>query len=271
LLVVGVALVVVGLAAPAAGAAETAFTETCADVYGKRAVDGGPPRLWAERQFTSAEGSVSLSAVVPAGVDAKSTVCGQSFLKTQGSFGPVTRRSEKTCYPGGKSGSFSALARSPSPPSERKAPEERSTPTTRAPLFSPPSASPSPSPPSSTSRDEDFKPPWPPWEKAPRMAPSPPATTVTTTAALERTPTTRKSAAEEAAPASTSSPGAPSSTLPRTGAGVVVLMGIAAVALFSGRTLRRASYVIEDNLPVPAVPIDDEDLDPTLVLGRRWY
>jgi hypothetical protein len=51
----------------------------------------------------------------------------------------------------------------------------------------------------------------------------------------------------------------------------VVLIGIAAVALFSGRTLRRASYVIEDNLPVPAVPIDDEDLDPTLVLGRRWY
>jgi hypothetical protein len=318
LFVVGAALAVVALAAPAARAAETTFTETCADVYGKRAVgdldkttdpspgstvlsgqrvtvtlewptfavagerahrvmeclsvDGGPPRLWAERQFTSAEGSVSLSAVVPTGLEPKSTVCGQSFLKTQGSFGPVTRRSEKTCYPGGKSGSFSALARSPSPPSERNAPENRSTPTTRAPLFSPPSDSPWPSPPSSsTSRDENFAPPWPPWEKAPRVAASPPATTVTTAAPAERTPTTRKSAAaEEAAPATTST-GAPSSTLPRTGAGVVVLIGIAAVALFSGRTLRRASYVIEDNLPVPAVPIDDEDLDPTLVLGRRWY
>lgn len=314
LFVVGAALVVVGLVTPAAGAAEAAFTETCAEVYGKRAVgdlekttdpspgntvlsgqnvsvtlewptfavagerahrvmeclsiDGGPPRLWAERQFTSAEGTVSLSAVVPAGVEPKSTVCGQSFLKTQGSFGPVTRWSEKTCYPAGKSGSFSALARSPSPPSERRAPENRSTPTTRAPLFSPPSPSP---PSSSTSRDEDFAPPWPPWEKAPRVAASPPATTVTTTAAHERTPTTRKSAAaEEAAPATTST-SAPSSTLPRTGAGMVVLLGIAAVALFSGRTLRRASYVIEDNLPVPAVPVDEEDLDPTLVLGRRWY
>lgn len=312
LFVVAVALVVVGLAAPAAGAAETDFTETCSDVYGKRAVgnlgkttdpspgspvlsgqsvsvtlewptfavagerahrvmeclsvDGGPPRLWAERQFSSAEGSVSLSVVVPDSVGPESTVCGQSFLKTQGSFGPVTRRSEKTCYPAGKSGSFSALARSPSPPAERKAPENRSTPTTRAPLFSPPSP-----PSSSTSRDEEFLPPWPPWEEAPRVAASPPATTVTTTAAVERTPSTRKSAgAGQAAPAATSTD-APSSTLPRTGAGLVVLIGIAAVALFSGRTLRRASYAIEDNLPVPAVPIDDEDLDPTLVLGRRWY
>jgi hypothetical protein len=317
----GVALVAVGLAAPAAAGAatETTFHETCAEVYGKRAVgdlekttdpppgstvtpgqqvtvtlewptfavagqrahrvmeclsiDGEAPQLWAERRFTSAEGTVSFSAAVPNGVGAKSTVCGQSFLKTQGSFGPVTRWSEKTCYPAGKQGSFSALARSPSPPAERSAPENRSTPTTRAPLFSPPSQSPSPSPspPSGTSR-EDFEPPWPPWEKAPRMSPAPPATTVTTTAAQERTPTTRRSAAaEEAASPAAAPTSAPSNALPRTGAGVVGLMGIAAVALFSGRTLRRASYVIEDHLPVEAVPYDDLEDDPTLVLGRRWY
>lgn len=311
----GVALFGAGLAAPA-GAAETSFDETCADVYGKRAlgdldkvtdpppgtsvisgqtvsmtlqwptfavagerahrvmeclsIDGGPPRLWAERRFTTAEGTVSLSAVVPSGLTPKSTVCGQSFLKTQGSFGPVTRWSEKTCYPGGTSGSFSALARSPSPPSERSAPEKRSTPTTRAPLFAPPS--PSPSPPSSRTSRDDYEPPWPPWEKAPRVSPSPPATTVTTTAALESPPTTRQAAGSEAAAPATTSTSAPSSTLPRTGAGVIVLLGIAAVALFSGRTLRRASHVIEDNLPVPAVPVGEEwEDDPTLVLGRRWY
>jgi hypothetical protein len=44
---------------------------------------------------------------------------------------------------------------------------------------------------------------------------------------------------------------------------------VAAVALFSGRTLRRASDHIADSLPVPAVPVDEDD-DPTLVLGRRW-
>ncbi|HET9770547.1 MAG TPA: hypothetical protein VFS16_06645 [Acidimicrobiia bacterium] len=317
----GVALVAAGFAAPSpAGAAtETTFDETCADVYGKRAVgdldkttdpppgstvtsgqrvtvtlqwptfavagqrahrvmeclsiDGEAPQLWAERRFTSAEGTVSFSAAVPNNLGAKSTVCGQSFLKTEGSFGPVTRRSEKTCYPAGKNGSFTALARSPSPPAERSAPEKRSTPTTRAPLFSPPSQSPSPSPsPSPPSGSEEFAPPWPPWEKAPRVSASPPATTVTTTAALESTPTTRKSAAaEEVASPATAPTSAPSNALPRTGAGVVVLIGIAAVALFSGRTLRRASYVIEDHLPVEAVPYDDLEDDPTLVLGRRWY
>lgn len=313
--VMGIALAAVGLAAPAAGAAETDFTDSCGDVYGKRArgdldkttdpspgssvisgqrvdmtlqwptfavagerahrvieclsIDGGAPRLWAERRFTSAAGTVSLSAVVPAGVGAKSTVCGQTFLKTQGSFGPVSRWSEKTCYPGGKAGSFSALARSPSPPSDRRAPESPSTPTTRGPLFSPPSTSP-PSSRVPSPDDADYQPPWPPWEKAPRVSASPPSTTVTTSPALESTPTTRKAGAEVAAPAATAGPtSAPSDTLPRTGAGLIVLLGIAAVALFSGRTLRRASYVIEDSLPVPAVPVDDED-DPTLILGRRW-
>src|SRR5438132_3495321 len=109
-MVVGLA---VGVAAPAAaaGATETNFTETCADVYGHRAIgdldkttdpapgssvtsgqavavtlrwptfavagqrvhrvmdclsiDGGAPQLWADRQFTTAEGTVSLSEVVP--------------------------------------------------------------------------------------------------------------------------------------------------------------------------------------------------------------
>jgi hypothetical protein len=44
---------------------------------------------------------------------------------------------------------------------------------------------------------------------------------------------------------------------------------VAAVFLFSGRTLRRASDHIAENLPVPAVPIDDHE-EPTLILGRRW-
>lgn len=315
---IGVALVVAGLAVPAGAATETAFDETCAEVYGKRArgdldkatdpppgtglapgqqvavtlrwptfavagqrnhrvmeclsIDGDAPRLWAEHRFASAEGTVSFTAVVPPGVASNSTVCGQSFLKTQGSFGPVTRWSEKTCYPAGKAGSFSALARAPSPPAERSAPESRSTPTTRAPLFSPPSDSSSPSPSSrSTSRDE-YQPPWPPWEKAPRVSEaSPPATTVTTTAAVESTPATRRSAGAEVAAPATSPARAPSNALPRTGAGLVVLLGMAAVALFSGRTLRRASHAIEDHLPVEALPVEDEDYDPTLVLGRRWY
>jgi hypothetical protein len=100
---------------------------------------------------------------------------------------------------------------------------------------------------------------------------SPPATTVTTATALESTPTTRRSALGEAAAPATAPAGAPSNALPRTGAGVLVLLGISAVALFSGRTLRRASYAIEDHLPVEAVPFDDMEDDPTLVLGRRWY
>jgi hypothetical protein len=86
---------------------------------------------------------------------------------------------------------------------------------------------------------------------------------------LQSTPTRKSSGAQEsAAPAPSSTKAPAGSSLPRTGAGVIVLLGIAAVALFSGRTLRRASYVIEDSLPVPAVPVDDGD--PTLILGRRW-
>jgi hypothetical protein len=312
--VIGIALSAVGLAAPA-GAAETSFDDTCADVYGKRAVgdldkttdpvpgspvtsgeqvsvtlewptfavagerahrvmeclsiDGDAPRLWAERSFTSASGTVSLSAALPSGLAPKSTVCSQSYLKTQGSFGPVTRRSEKTCYPVGKEGTFSALARSPSPSPPAAAPspspDSRSTPTTRAPLFSPPATS----PPSSSSRPPDeYQPPWPPWEKTPKVSASPPPTSATTTVPQVAAPTRKSAGAQQAAPAPSSTRAPASSTLPRTGAGVIVLLGIAAVALFSGRTLRRASYVIEDNLPVPAVPVDDDD--PTLILGRRW-
>jgi hypothetical protein len=233
-------------------------------------IDGGAPRLWADRRFTSASGTVSLSAALPSGLAPRSTVCSQSYLTTQGSFGPVTRRSEKTCYPVGKEGTFSALARSPSPSPPAAAPspspDSRSTPTTRAPLFSPPATS----PPSSSSRTPDeYQPPWPPWEKTPKVSTSPP-TSITTTVPQVAAPTRKSAGAQQAAPApAPSSERAPaSSTLPRTGAGVLVLLGIAAVALFSGRTLRRASYVIEDNLPVPAIPVDDDD--PTLILGRRW-
>lgn len=230
-------------------------------------VDGDAPRQWAERQFTTDQDTVTLSAVVPSGLSAKSTVCSQSFLKTQGSFGPVTRWSEKTCFPVGPAGSIHALSRIPSPPSQSQQPESRrnSTPTTRGPLFSStPSTSKPYSPPSSSA---DYEPPWPPWEKTPRVAASPPVTTPTTSKAT--TPTPRKAQGTEvAAPANQGSTRAPSQTLPRTGAGLVVLMAIAAVALFSGRTLRKTANHIEDNLPVEAVPVDDEE--PTLILGRRW-
>lgn len=315
----GMALAVglVALAAPA-GAAQTTFTDTCDEVYGRKpvgdlekttdpvagtevssgdtvsvtlqwpntmvagnrahrvleclSVDGAAPRQWAERQFTSAQGTVSLQAVVPSGLSTKSTVCSQSFLKTQGPFGPVTRWSEKTCFPVGPSGSFHALSRVPSPPSRSQpSPESRdnSTPTTRGPLFSSPPSPPSeskPSPPPSSSGD-DYSPPWPPWEKTPRVAASPPVTTPTTTKAT--TKPRKAQGSEVAAPAGEGSTKAPSQTLPRTGAGVVVLMAIAAVALFSGRTLRKTAHHIEDNLPVEALPVDD-DGEPTLVLGRRW-
>jgi hypothetical protein len=93
---------------------------------------------------------------------------------------------------------------------------------------------------------------------------SPVASTTTTTAAAKpRKAQGSQSAAPAAAPTR-----APSQTLPRTGAGVVVLLGVAAVTLFSGRTLRKTAHHIEDNMPVDAVPVDDEE--PTLVLGRRW-
>jgi hypothetical protein len=311
---IGIALAV-GLAAPA-GAAETTFDDTCADVYGHRpvgdldkttdpvagsavmsgqtvavtlswptfavagerphrvmeclSVDGGAPRLWAERQFTSAGGTVTLSIVVPDGLSPKSTVCGQSFLKTKGSFGPVTRWSDKTCFPVAKEGSFQALARSPSPrDSSSPQPVSRSTPTTRGPLFSsPPQAPPKswPSSPPGGSGSGDYQPPWPPWEKTPRVSASLPVASTTTTVPARAAPRTAQGS-QAAAPA-TAPTRAPSQTLPRTGAGFVVLLGVAAVALFSGRTLRKTAHHIEDSLPVDAVPVDDEE--PTLVLGRRW-
>jgi hypothetical protein len=236
-------------------------------------VDGGAPRQWAERQFTTDQGAVTFEAVVPSGLSAKSTICSQSFLKTEGAFGPVTRWSEKTCFPLDPSGAIHAFSRIPSPPSQSKPePENRSTPTTRGPLFSsPPSQSPSsrtPSPPSGTGSG-DYKPPWPPWEKTPRVAASPPVTTPTTSKAASPSTPRKAQGTEVAAPASQGATRAPSQTLPRTGAGVVVLMAIAGVALFSGRTLRKTANHIEDNLPVEAVPVDD-DQEPTLVLGRRW-
>ena len=210
---IGIVLTV-GFAAPAE-AAETTFDDTCADVYGHRAVgdlekttdpaagnsvmsgqtvgvtlswptfavagerahrvieclsiDGGTPRLWAERRFTSSDGTVTLSTVVPEGLSSKSTVCGQSFLKTRGSFGPVSRWSEKTCFPAAKESSFQAFARSPSSKETSKPkPESRSTPTTRAPLFSAPPESPPKSTPSSPPSG-DYQAPWPPWEKSPRV------------------------------------------------------------------------------------------------------
>jgi hypothetical protein len=305
--------VTVALAVPA-GAAETTFDDTCADVYGHRpvgdlekttdplagstvgsgqavevslswptfgvpgerpnrvieclSVDGGAPRLWAERQFTSADGSVSLSTVVPDGLGPKSTICGQSFLKTKGPFGPVSRWSDKACFPAAKSGSFKALSRVPSGSSPQ--PESRSTPTTRGPLFSPPKdsspSSRSPSPPSGGSRN-DYQAPWPPWEKAPKVSASPPVTSASTTTTTAKAAPRKAQGSQSAAPASAPTR-APSQTLPRTGAGVVVLLGVAAVALFSGRTLRKTAHHIEDSMPVDAVPVDDEE--PTLVLGRRW-
>jgi hypothetical protein len=313
---IGIALTV-GLAAPA-GAAETTFDDTCADVYGHRpvgdlekttdpaagnavmsgqtvgvtlswptfsvsgerthrvleclSIDGGAPRLWAERQFSSASGTVTLSTVVPDGLSPKSTVCGQSFLKTRGSFGPVTRWSDKTCFPAAKTGSFQAFARSPSPrESSSPQPENRSTPTTRGPLFSSPPQSPprsSPSSPPSGSGSGDYQAPWPPWEKAPRVSASPPVPSTTTTSTVPAKAAPRKAQGTEAAAPATAPTRVPSQTLPRTGAGVVVLLGVAAVALFSGRTLRKTAHHIEDNLPVEALPVDDEE--PTLVLGRRW-
>jgi hypothetical protein len=312
-----------GLVAPAmlvapAGAAETTFSDTCEEVYGRKAigdlekstdpvagtavgsgdtvsmtlqwpntmvagnrahrvleclsVDGSAPSQWAERKFTTDQGTVSFQAVVPSGLSTKSTVCSQSFLKTQGPFGPVTRWSEKTCFPVGPPGSFHALSRIPSPPGRSQpSPESReNTPTTRGPLFSSPPSPPSESkpytPPSSSG--DDYQPPWPPWEKAPRVAASPPVTTPTTSKATT-TPPRKAQGSELAAPAGQTSTRAPSQTLPRTGAGVVVLMAVAAVALFSGRTLRKTAHHIEDNLPVEALPVDD-DGEPTLVLGRRW-
>ncbi|MCA1843590.1 MAG: hypothetical protein LC792_10475 [Actinobacteria bacterium] len=236
-------------------------------------IDGGSPRLWAERRFTTADGTVSLSTVVPDGLGPKSTLCGQSFLKTKGPFGPVSRWSEKTCFPAAKDGSFQALSRIPSESSHQ--PESRSTPTTRGPLFAPPHdswpTSRSPSPPSGGHRNE-YEAPWPPWEKSPRVSASPPvtsastSTTTTTTTSNKAVP--RKAQGSQSAAPATAPTRAPSQTLPRTGAGIVVLLGVAGVALFSGRTLRKTAHHIEDSMPVDAVPVDDEE--PTLVLGRRW-
>jgi hypothetical protein len=308
---IGIVLTV-GFAAPA-GAGETTFDDTCADVYGHRAagnlekttdpaagnavmsgqtvevtlswptfavageranrvieclsIDGGTPRLWAERRFTSGGGTITLSTVVPDGLSAKSTVCGQSFLKTRGSFGPVSRWSDKTCFPAAKGSAIQAFARSPSPKesSSPKQPESRSTPSTRGPLFSAPPESPPRSTPSSPPSGE-YQAPWPPWEKGPDSDDSGLKETTTTTVTATAKP--RKAQGSQSAAPATEAVRAPSQTLPRTGAGVVVLLGVAGVALFSGRTLRRTADHIEDSLPVDAVPVDDEE--PTLVLGRRW-
>jgi hypothetical protein len=232
-------------------------------------IDGGTPRLWAERQFRSDSGTITLSTVVPDGLSSKSTVCGQSFLKTRGSFGPVSRWSEKTCFPAAKESKFQAFARSPSPKeSSSPQPEKRSTPTTRGPLFSSPPESPPKSVPSSPPKDSgEYKPPWPPWEKEPRVSDSSPAASTTTTTLQAKPRKAAGSESEAAAPAAAPTR-APSQALPRTGAGVVVLLGVAAVALFSGRTLRKTAHHIEDNIPVDAVPVDDDE--PTLVLGRHW-
>lgn len=297
----------VGFAAPA-GAAPAPFSQTCADVYGHRAagdldkttdpaagssvlqgqslqvtlrwptfavagqrthrlleclsIDGGPARTWVDRQFTTDQGMVSFSDTVPDGLAPRTTVCGQSFLETQGSFGPVTRRSAKTCYPVASESAFHALSRSPSPPSaSAPSPQNRSTPTTRSSYSTPPSGS------------GEWKAPWPPWEKTPKVSAAPPPLPTTPTTAGTTTttaPKTRKSAGTQAAaPVTRKAPGAPAGTLPRTGAGVLVLLAVGAVALFSGRQLRKASDHIADSLPVPAVPIDDDE-EPTLVLGRRW-
>ena len=239
-------------------------------------IDGGAPRLWAERQFTSGGGTVALSTVVPDGLGPKSTICGQSFLKTKGAFGPVSRWSEKTCFPAAKDGSFKALSRGPSKEASPE-PESRSTPTTRGPLFSSPhdhdespaSRSPSPAPPGGGGK---YEAPWPPWERAPRESASPPVTsasTTTTTSSLKAAkPATRTAQGTQSAAPAAVPTRAPSQALPRTGAGVIVLLGMAAVALFSGRTLRKTAHHIEDSMPVDAVPVDDDE--PTLVLGRRW-
>ncbi|HVW33130.1 MAG TPA: hypothetical protein VHL53_11365 [Acidimicrobiia bacterium] len=304
----------IGFAAPA-GASQTTFDDTCAGVYGHNSigdlekttdppagstvtsgqdltvtlqwptssvagerqhrvmdcvsVDKGAPQLWAEKQFTTAEGQITLAEVVPVGLAPGSTICSQSFLKTAGSFGPVTRWSEKTCFPVGTEGSYHALSRIPSPPAKSSPPDHRSTPTTRRSQSAPPSSW---SPPPGSG---DYVAPWPPWEKAPRVAESVPvsttSTTLTATKPLQAAPAPRKASGTQsaAAPAPVKkSPGTPG-TLPRTGAGVVVLSAIAAVALFSGRQLRKASERIADNLPVPAVPVDEDD-EPTLILGRRW-
>ena len=241
-------------------------------------IDGGAPRLWGERQFTSAGGTIDLSTVVPDGLGPKSTICGQSFLKTKGAFGPVSRWSEKTCFPAAKDGSFKALSRGPSKEASPP-PESHSTPTTRGPLFGPPhDSSPSwhwptsrsPSPPSGSGGGK-YEAPWPPWEKAPRVSASPPPETSASTTTSTTTAKTVKAAPRKAQGSQSAAPGttrAPSQTLPRTGAGIVVLLGVAGVALFSGRTLRKTAHHIEDSMPVDAVPVDDEE--PTLVLGRRW-
>ena len=78
-------------------------------------VDGHAAQLAADRQFTTADDTVALTETIPAGLASGSTVCGQSFLKTQGSFGPVTRWSEKTCYPVGNTGGAGVSALLPMP------------------------------------------------------------------------------------------------------------------------------------------------------------
>ena len=242
----------VGLASPA-GAAETTFDDTCADVYGH------PPAGDLDKTTDPVAGSAVASG---------STVCGQSFLKTQGSFGPVTRWSEKTCYPVGNAASFHALSRVPSPPSgssappPSKSPDSRTTPSTRGPYSS--------SPPSGRG---DYKAPWPPWEtesRPPITAPPVVVTPTTVAPSAKAAPAPRTaSGTQSAAPATQAPVRQPSQTLPRTGAGIIVLLAVAAVALFSGRTLQKASDHIAENRPVPAVPVEDEE-EPTLILGRRW-
>src|SRR5207237_521307 len=84
-------------------------------------------------------------------------------------------------------------------------------------------------------RPGDDKAPWPPWEKTPRITnvTAPPvvaATPPTTTATAPKAAATPRTAngTQSAAPATQAPVRAPSQTLPRTGAGIIVLLAIAA-------------------------------------------
>jgi hypothetical protein len=309
---IGIATIAL-LAGPAA-AAETTFSETCPEVFGKGSVgdlekdtdpapdsmvapgqavnvtlrwpnkvvagerehrvmecastNGEAPWLWAERRLVTAEGTTTLSMTVPSGLAAGSKVCGQSILVTKGSFGPIERWSDTTCYRVAeveKKVMEPLSRRSPAPPpsetstttnedeqkrkkeeEKRKKEEEKrkrdeeekrkKTSTTTMPTTTtkqtevtlPPAVAAPPPTTSSTTAPAPVVAASPP--KAPQAVPSPPPAKAPITSPASQSPSRPQGSAAQ-----------PAGQLARTGTGALRLFLLGGVTLATGRLLRRVA------------------------------
>ena len=230
--------------------------------------NGGAPWLWAERRLVTGEGTASVTMTVPSGLAAGSKVCSQSVLVTKGSFGPVRRWSDTTCYRVAaveKKVMEPLMRREPSPPDyetstttteggekgraeeeekrrreqekRRKEEEERKkkVTTTTAPTTTTKTAVPLPTTTvslapatSSTTAPAPVVAAAPPPPRAPQAVPSPPPPKAPITRPAAQAPSRPKGAVAS-----------PAGQLARTGSGALRLFILGGVTLVTGRLLRR--------------------------------